>query len=116
MRCIYGLAGVFQIEFAESGEHQCGQRLLGSSDPRLKRHVARCKAAGGGITPLPAGKDEKLPREFESRALIGAAGAVSFPFAFAARLSVDSAQTSRSGLEVCSRASEVTIATFSGAN
>jgi hypothetical protein len=49
-------------KFTGSDEHQSGQRLLGSSDPRLKRHVASCESAGGGIIPLPAGKDEKLPQ------------------------------------------------------
>lgn len=61
---------------AECGENQSGQRFLDSSDPRLIRHVASCDAAGGGIKPLPAGKDKKLSREFEGRTLIGAAGAV----------------------------------------
>lgn len=51
--------------------HQSGQRLLGSSDPRLKRHAASCETAGGGSHLPPAGKDEKLPREFEGGALIG---------------------------------------------
>ena len=49
-------------EFAGCDAYESGQRLLGSSDPRLKRHVASCEAAGGGITSLPAGKDGKLPR------------------------------------------------------
>lgn len=48
---------------------QSGQRLLGSSAPRLRRHVVSCEAAGGGEKPLPAGKDQKLPREFEGGAL-----------------------------------------------
>ena len=45
--------------------------FLDSSDPRLRRHVVLCETAGGGTSPLPAGKDEKLSREFEGRALIG---------------------------------------------
>src|SRR5215469_7179025 len=59
------------IHFAGSDANQSGQRLLGSSDPRLIRHFAPCETAGGGNTLLPAGKDEKLPRELEGRALIG---------------------------------------------
>jgi hypothetical protein len=59
------------MTFSGRDDSQSGQRLLGSSDPRLRRHVASCEAAGGDITFLPAGKDEKLPREFEGGALIG---------------------------------------------
>ena len=58
-------------DFAERGAIQSGQRFLDSSDPRLIRHVATRETAGRGITPLPAGKDEKLSREFEGGALIG---------------------------------------------
>ena len=58
-------------EFAGCDEHQSGQRFLDSSDPRLKRQVASCETAGGVFNSLPAGKDEKLSREFESGALIG---------------------------------------------
>ena len=50
------------IEFAECDAYQSGQRFLDSSDPRLTRHVVSCDAAGGGMEPLPAGKDEKLSR------------------------------------------------------
>lgn len=67
---------VFHFEGCDT--HQSGQRLLGSSDPRLKRHVASCETAGGGIDPLPAGKDEKLPGEFEGGALIGRAAPVPY--------------------------------------
>ncbi len=59
------------LQFAECGAHQSGQRLLGSSAPRLIRHAASCETAGGEIQSPPAGKDEKLPREFEGGALIG---------------------------------------------
>jgi hypothetical protein len=58
-------------QFAGCGEQQSGQRFLDSSDPRLKRHVATCETAGGDFPSLPAGKDEKLSREFEGGALIG---------------------------------------------
>ena len=58
-------------EFVGCDENQSGQRFLDSSDPRLIRHVATRETAGRGITPLPAGKDEKLSREFEGGALIG---------------------------------------------
>lgn len=57
-------------EFAGCGVNQCGQRFLDSSAPRLIRHVASCETAGEVISP-PAGKDEKLSREFEGGALIG---------------------------------------------
>jgi hypothetical protein len=63
--------------FAGCDEQQSGQRFLDSSAPRLKRHVASREAAGGGCFPLPAGKDEKLSREFEGRALIGREAPVS---------------------------------------
>lgn len=59
------------IEFARRDEHQSGQRFLDSADPRLIRHVASCETAGGVLESLPAGKDKKLSREFEGRALIG---------------------------------------------
>ena len=62
--------------FAECDEQQSGQRFLDSSDPRLIRHVASCEAAGGEPNTLPAGKEQKLSREFEGRALISAVGAV----------------------------------------
>jgi hypothetical protein len=58
-------------DFAGRGAHQSGQRFLSSSDPRLIRHVASCESAGVGINPVPAGKDQKLLREFEGGALIG---------------------------------------------
>lgn len=64
------------IKFAGRNEQQSGQRFLDSSAPRLIRHVESCETAGGGITPLPAGKDQKLSREFEGRALIGRAAPV----------------------------------------
>ncbi|HYK37040.1 rolling circle replication-associated protein [Alloacidobacterium sp.] len=51
-----------KIQFAECDENQSGQRFLDSSAPRLIRHVASCETAGGGIIPLPAGKEEKLSR------------------------------------------------------
>ena len=57
--------------FAGCGEHQSGQRFPDSSAPRLIRHAASRETVGGGITPLPAGKDEKLSQEFEGGALIG---------------------------------------------
>lgn len=57
--------------FARCDEQQSGQRFLDSSDPRLKRHVASCEMAGGGVSSLPAGKDQKLSQEFEDRVLIG---------------------------------------------
>jgi hypothetical protein len=50
------------LEFAGCNEHQSGQRFLDSSVPRLIRHFASCETAGGGVIPLPAGKDEKLSR------------------------------------------------------
>jgi hypothetical protein len=72
------------IEFAGRDEQQSGQRFLDSSAPRLKRHVVSCETAGGDDAPvvrdtypLPAGKEEKLSREFEGGALISAEGAVS---------------------------------------
>lgn len=65
-------------KFAQCGERQSGQRLLGSSDPRLIRHVASCETAGGGTHLPPAGKDKKLPREFEGGALIGREAPVPF--------------------------------------
>jgi hypothetical protein len=63
-------------EFAGLDKNQSGQRFLTGSAPRLIRHVTSCETAGGGIIPLPAGKDQKPVREFEGRALIGAAGTV----------------------------------------
>lgn len=57
--------------FTEIDGETSGQRLLGSSDPRLIRQVEISETAGGGFQPSPAGKDEKLPREFEGGALIG---------------------------------------------
>ncbi|MGA2754980.1 MAG: hypothetical protein ABSE53_14565 [Terracidiphilus sp.] len=62
-------------EFAGRDEHQCGQRFLDSSVPRLIRHVASGETAGGVII-LPAGKDEKLSPELEGGALIGRAAPV----------------------------------------
>ena len=67
------------IKIAGSNENQSGQRFLDSSAPRLIRHVESCETAGGGITPLPAGKDQKLSREFEGRVLIGSEATVSSP-------------------------------------
>src|SRR6185437_1285590 len=58
-------------EFAGCGEKQSGQRFLDSTDPRLIRHAALCETAGGGTHLPPAGKDEKLSREFEGGALNG---------------------------------------------
>jgi hypothetical protein len=58
-------------KFVGRDEYQGGQRFLDSSDPRLIRHVASCETAGGGIEPLPAGKDQKLSQELEDRVLIG---------------------------------------------
>ena len=69
------------IKFAECNENQSGQRFLDSSAPRLIRQVAFCETAGGDDAPLgldtypPAGKDQKLSREFEGGALISAEGA-----------------------------------------
>ncbi len=60
--CTPEFYGAMDCRFAGCGAQQCGQRLLGSSVPRLRRHVASCETAGGGHIPLPAGKDEKLPR------------------------------------------------------
>lgn len=57
--------------FAERGENQSGQRFLDGSVPRLIRHAAPCKAAGGDSFSLPAGKDQKPSRGFEGGALIG---------------------------------------------
>ena len=67
------------IKIAGSNENQSGQRFLDSSAPRLIRHVESCETAGGGITPLPAGKDQKLSREFEGGALIGSEATVPLP-------------------------------------
>jgi hypothetical protein len=63
-------------KFAGCDENQSGQRFLDSSAPRLIRHVESCETAAGGEIPQPAGKDQKLSREFEGRALISAEGAV----------------------------------------
>lgn len=56
--------------FRGCAHNQSGQRFLDSSVPRLIRH-ASTETAGGGDHPSPAGKDEKLSREFEGGALIG---------------------------------------------
>ena len=71
-------------KFAASNDNQSGQRFLDSSAPRLIRQVASCETAGGydaplvwDTYPLPAGKDQKLSREFEGGALISAESAVS---------------------------------------
>jgi hypothetical protein len=71
-------------KFAGRDEQQSGQRFLDSSAPRFIRHVESCETAGGDDAPLvwdtyplPAGKDQKLSREFEGRALISAEGTVS---------------------------------------
>ena len=71
-------SSVFDIQqLAEDDDLQRGQRFLDSSDPRLIRHVAFRETAGGeSSSSLPAGKDEKLSREFEGGALISAEGAV----------------------------------------
>jgi hypothetical protein len=66
-------------QFAGCDEQQSGQRFLDSSAPRLKRQVESCETAGGGITPLPAGKDQKLSRVFEGGALIGSEATVPSP-------------------------------------
>jgi hypothetical protein len=58
-------------KFAVGGNPQSGQRFLEGSVPRLIRHAARCETAGGGVGPLPAGKDQNRSREFEGGALIG---------------------------------------------
>ena len=64
-------------ELARHGATQSGQRFLDSSAPRPTRHAVLCETAGGGIgSPSPAGRDQKLSREFEGSALIGAEGAV----------------------------------------
>jgi hypothetical protein len=67
-----------RTKFAQCDQNQSGQRFLDSSVPRLIRQVAFCKPAGGDDAPLawntspfPAGKDQKLSREFEGGALIG---------------------------------------------
>ena len=65
-------------QIARRGDFQNGQRFLDSSDPRLKRHVAPCETAGRGFPSLPAGKDEKLSREFEGGALNGRGAPVPF--------------------------------------
>jgi hypothetical protein len=59
------------IKFAGSNKNQSGQRFLDNSAPRLIRQVASCEAAAGREIPQPAGKEQKLSREFEGRALIG---------------------------------------------
>ncbi len=46
-------------EFARRSENQSGQRFLNGSAPRLIRHAASCKTAGGESIALPAGKDQK---------------------------------------------------------
>lgn len=46
-------------KFAECSENQSGQRFLNGSAPRLIRHAASCKTAGGESNTLPAGKDQK---------------------------------------------------------
>jgi hypothetical protein len=63
-------------ELAERSEPQSGQRFLNGSVPRLLRHTAPCRTAGGDSSSLPAGKDQKPFREFEGGALISAEGAV----------------------------------------
>jgi hypothetical protein len=63
-------------DFAGHDAQKCGQRFLSSSAPRLKRHAVPCETAGGHSGTLPAGKDQKLLREFEGGALISAEGAV----------------------------------------
>jgi hypothetical protein len=63
-------------KFAGQSANQSGQRFLDSSAPRLIRHAESCETAGGEFVSSSAGKDQKLSREFEGRALIGAAGAV----------------------------------------
>jgi hypothetical protein len=63
-------------KFAGQSANQSGQRFLDSSAPRLIRHAESCETAGGEFVSSSAGKDQKLSREFEGRALIGAEGAV----------------------------------------
>jgi len=63
-------------KFAGCDEEQSGQRFLDGSVPRLRRHVASCETADRDSHSLPAGKDQKPPREFEGGALISAEGAV----------------------------------------
>jgi hypothetical protein len=78
-------------EFAGCDEQQNGQRFPDSSAPRLIRHVESCETAGGddaplvsGTYPLPAGKDQKLSREFEGGTLIGSEATVPSPDEWAA--------------------------------
>jgi len=50
-------------KFARRSKNQSGQRFLTGSAPRLKRHAASCKTAGGVLSTLPAGKDQKPVRD-----------------------------------------------------
>jgi hypothetical protein len=111
----YGQAGICFCNFAESDEHECGQRFLDGSAPRLIRHVVFCETAGGGIEPLPAGKDKKLSREFEGRALIDALGAMRFHPASLSRIHARVTTTGQTSSEVLTRASAAAIAAYSGA-
>lgn len=67
--------GEMITQFAGHDEKQSGQRFLDSSAPRLIRHVVSCEAVGGGIEPLPAGKDQKLSRGVGQSPTYGARGA-----------------------------------------
>ena len=60
-------------KFAERGAIQSGQRFLDSTAPRLIRHAASCKTAGGDFPSPPAGKDEKLSRGAGQRPAISRA-------------------------------------------
>ena len=76
--CIdHSQSSTLKDNFAGCDKYQSGQRFLDSSAPRLRRHVASCEAAGGGVEPLPAGKDQKLSQEFEDGVLIGREASVS---------------------------------------
>ena len=76
MRVDHSQSSTPKVKLAGCDEYQGGRRFLDSSDPRLIRHVASCETVGGGVNPLPAGKDQKLSQEFEDRVLIGRAARV----------------------------------------
>lgn len=59
-------------QFAGRSENQSGQRFLTGSAPRLIRHAASCKAAGGALNTLPAGKDQKPVRGVGQRPTLSA--------------------------------------------
>jgi hypothetical protein len=71
---------ISENDFARCEANQGGQRFLESSDPRLRRHVASCEAAGGDWSslewdtyPLPAGKGQKLSRGAGQRPAVSGA-------------------------------------------